>query len=102
MNKVRKSRFDLTDIVKKTPLLPVTFDSQKPQKGVYYLYFTIGNPDSEGCLTFSIIILLRYNIIKKKYYTGKREDYYTTYAHNGLSKGPKGSVLVETSNHHKK
>jgi len=30
-------------------LLPVTFASQKPQKGVYYNpYFTIDNPNPKG------------------------------------------------------
>ena len=44
-------------------LLPVTFASKKFKKGVYYNpYFTNDNPDSEGWLIFSIIVLLRYNI----------------------------------------
>ena len=39
------------------------FTSKTFKKGVYYKpYFTIDNPDSEGWLILSIIMLLRNNI----------------------------------------
>jgi hypothetical protein len=45
--------------------LPLTFflPSQVFKKGVYSnLYFTINNPDTDGRLVSSIIMLLQYNI----------------------------------------
>ena len=53
-------------------LLPETFYSLILEKSVYYkMYFTIDNPDTEGQLIFPIIILLRYNVVLRQYFTEK-------------------------------
>jgi len=35
------------------------------------MYFKIDNPDTEGQLIFPIIILLRYNVVLRQYFTEK-------------------------------